>query len=57
MEWKLAEHHTIFDHLILEGVFSTALPSPRGWKGLLSGEGWQGELLPLWAEGRVKPKF
>ena len=37
MEWKLPESHRIFDHLIIEGVFSAALPTPRSWKGLLSG--------------------
>lgn len=37
----MPESHRIFDHLFLEGVFSAALPTPRGWKGLLSSEGWR----------------
>ena len=37
MEWKLLESPEIFDHLFLERVFSAALPTSRGWKGLLSG--------------------
>ena len=41
MEWKLPESHSIFDHHFLEGVFSTALPTPRGWKGNFSREGWR----------------
>ena len=50
MAWKLPEYYWIFDYLKLEGVFSGALPTRRGWKGLLSGEDWQGQLLPLPAE-------
>ena len=56
MAWKLPASHWIFDHFKLEGVLSAALPIPWGWKGLPSGEGWQGQLLPLCAEGRVKPQ-
>ena len=46
MWWKLPESHRIFDHLILEGVFSTSMPTmptchARGWKGPPSGEGWR----------------
>ena len=33
----MPESHRIFDHLFLEGVFSAALTTPRGWKELLSG--------------------
>ena len=36
MEWKLPESHLLFDCFFLEGVFSAALPTPRGWEGLLS---------------------
>ena len=56
MAGRLAESHWIFDYLKLEGVFSAALPTPRGWKGLLSGEGLQGPLHPLCAEGCIKPQ-
>ena len=41
MEWKLPESYRIFDQLILEGVFSAALSTPRGWKGLISCDGWR----------------
>ena len=34
-----------------EGMFSTALPTPRGWKGLLSREGWRDLSPSLFAEG------
>ena len=56
MAWKLPASHWISDHFKLEGVFSAALPTSRVWKGLLTGEGWQGQLLPLCAEGRIKPQ-
>ena len=56
MAWKLPASHWIFDHFKSEGVFSETLPTPRGWKGLLSGEGCQGQLLPLCAEGCIKPQ-
>ena len=28
-------------NLFLEGVFSAALPTPKGWKGWFSGDGWR----------------
>jgi hypothetical protein len=49
----LPESHRIFDHLFLEGVFSAALPTPRGWKGLLIGEGWRDSSPSLCAEGEL----
>ena len=56
MAGRLPKCHWIFDHFKLEGVFSAALPTPRGWKALLSGEGWQGQLLPLYAEDVLNHK-
>ena len=38
---KIARISLIFDHLFLEGVFSAALSTPRGWKGWFSGDGWR----------------
>ena len=38
---------------ISEGMFSTALLTPRGWKGLLSGEGWRDISPSLSAEGQL----
>ena len=38
---KIARISLIFDHLFLEGVFSAALPTPKGWKGWFSGDGWR----------------
>ena len=45
MEWKFPHSHRIFDHLILEGLFRAVLPTPRGWKGLPSGECWRDHSL------------
>ena len=45
----MPEYHRIFDHLFLEGMFSAALQTPRGWKGLLIGEGWR-DLSPLFVQ-------
>ena len=41
MQWKLRESHSIFERVILEGVFKAAMPTPRDSKGLFSGEGWR----------------